>query len=710
MVTTFLSRFFFGTNARRRAQWPSTAGQFGSQSGLESRMLLAGNVTAQLVNGDLHLTGDSAANDIKVTKTSAGVIVQGKSGTTINGVATDFVAYATSVTTTGDIVASLGGGDDKIQIDNLTLDGNLTVVGGEGKDSLGLTQSTIHGSVIFVGAGGDDTFYAESSTIDGSVVADMGEGNDLVGFTSTRVKKNLDVTGGRGNDRVNLDGATIDNWLLASMGKGNDDIRLANGTTTNHVRLMTGGGEDLVQIDASHTTGSFFADLGRGNDSVSLVGAAQFDHSFILLGGPGRDSAALGTATLPAGQLLHSIKNRPVDAALLTARIDAPTTGLLAAIAAVRSAFITPVTAAVSGVGVLKTDTGFVSDKTTVNVKVTGVAGQQVKIDKGSGFVDPAITLDATGTATVPITLANITAANSGLNSIKVQQIVNGSAIGPIQTMAVQYTKTITVQMKTSKGDINIDLYADDAPKTTQNFLNYLARYQGSIIHRSAHSATSASNPNGRFIIQGGGFDLVPPLQTITADAAITNEFSALHKNTIGTIAMAEVGIDANSATDQWFINTVDNPSLDVKDPQGTNSGPYTVFGKVHDADLAVVNTIQDLTSFNIAAPLNNNSLTDVPLDGYVPFTGSVVGTVSVTINTKSVTGVGTQFTTALRKDQPIQIGSVSYVVDTVTSATSFTITTNAIATVTAGPAKINAAPTNSQYVQITSVTVIPTF
>ena len=62
--------------------------------------MLAGNVTAQLVNGDLHLTGDSAANDVKVTRTAAGIIVQGKTGTTINGLTTDFVAYAASVTTT----------------------------------------------------------------------------------------------------------------------------------------------------------------------------------------------------------------------------------------------------------------------------------------------------------------------------------------------------------------------------------------------------------------------------------------------------------------------------------------------------------------------------------------------------------------------------------------------------------------------------------
>ena len=86
--------------------------------------MLAGNVTATLVNGDLHLTGDTAANDVKVSHTTAGIIVHGNNGTTINGVATDFTAFAASLTKTGGIVANMGSGDDKLQIENVTLDGD----------------------------------------------------------------------------------------------------------------------------------------------------------------------------------------------------------------------------------------------------------------------------------------------------------------------------------------------------------------------------------------------------------------------------------------------------------------------------------------------------------------------------------------------------------------------------------------------------------
>ena len=692
MVASFLSRLFFGTNARRQAIRPLLS----HQPALESRTLLAGNVIAKLVHGDLQLVGDSAANDVKISHTTAGIIVHGQSGTTINGGSTDFVAFAASVTKTGDIVAELGAGDDKLQIDNLTLDGHLTVTGGAGNDKLGMTQSTIHGGVVFVGGAGDDTFYAESSTIDGNLTADMGAGNDLVALTSTHVKHSLVMVGGKGNDRLALDSSTIDQWLIGHMGKGNDDVRLANGTLTNHVQLWTAGGDDLVQVNASHTTGSFFADLGRGNDSVSLVGAAQFDHSFVLLGGPGHDNADLGTATLPANKVLVSIKNRAVDAALLTARIDNATTGLLAAVQTARNAFFSTVTASVTGTGVLKAANGFVSDKNTVTATITGTAGQQVQVDKGSGFVDPPITLDNTGTATVSVTLANTTAANQGLNSIRVQQVVNGTPTGPIQTMAVQYTNTVVVRMATSKGNIDIQLFADDEPITTQNFLNYLARYQNSIIHRS-----KGSNPNIPAIIQGGGFDLVPPVTAITTDPAITNEFKPIHSNVRGTLSMAQLSGNINSGTSQWFFNTADNTSL--------NNVPHTVFGQIQGAaGLAVADAIQALSTFDLSTELSNGALTDLPLDGYTRFTQSLVGTVTVTPSSTTVNGTGTQFTTALRTGQKVQIGADTYTVATVTSNTAFTITTTPTNAVTAGNAKVNATPTDSQFVKITSVTVLP--
>jgi len=705
MIATFLSRMFLGSQARRRAVsrplWNLT-------SAMESRTLLAGNVTAALVGGDLQLNGDAAGNDIKISKTTAGIIVQGLNGTTINGATTDFVAYPIAATSNGSITATLGAGNDKIQLDGIDLDDVLSVDGGTGDDSLGLTSTAIHGRVVFTGGAGKDTFFGETSTIDGNLNANMGGGNDLLTLRNTEVKGDVTSDGGDGADRLALDAVTIGGSLRAGMGKGNDDIRIANGTQIQRVFITGGQGADLVQINDSTISRSLSAKLGRGNDSLTLGGTTSVQNRIKVRGGRGRDVVEVGTATLPDRKRFRSTKSGTVSAALLTARITSPTTGLLAAVETTRSGFIAPtgtITSAIAGTGIITTATGLVSNKTTVNVSITGTAGQMVQIDKnGDGFNDGSATLDSTGQATIAVALANTTTvANAGLNSIRVQQAFNGAGVGPIQTLAVQYTNTLVVRMATSLGNVDIELFADDTPKTVQNFVNYLARYQGSIIHRSAHGAANAP-----FIVQGGGFDLIPPLTAITTDAAIINEFKAIHSNARGTLSMAQLSGNINSGTSQWFFNSADNNS-NAAGVVNLDSVPHTVFGRVQGTGMTVVDAIHALTSYNLQGPLTNSALGEVPLDAtYVPFTGTVAGTVSVTTGTRTVTGVGTTFSSALRSGAAVQINGTSYTVDLVTSNTQFTILENATATVTDGAATLNTTPLDSQYVRITSVSVIP--
>ncbi len=129
-----------------------------------------------------------------------------------------------------------------------------------------------------------------------------------------------------------------------------------------------------------------------------------------------------------------------------------------------------------------------------------------------------------------------------------------------------------TVLMKTSLGDITIELDQTKAPETTKNFLAYVNDkfYDGTIFHRVI--------PN--FMIQGGGF--TRDMTQKSTRAPIPNEAATSGlKNVTGTIAMARTS-DPNSATAQFFINTKDNAFLDHRDqsPQGYG---YAVFGKVVD-------------------------------------------------------------------------------------------------------------------------------
>ena len=125
------------------------------------------------------------------------------------------------------------------------------------------------------------------------------------------------------------------------------------------------------------------------------------------------------------------------------------------------------------------------------------------------------------------------------------------------------------VLMKTSKGDITIELYQKKAPITVKNFLAYVdeKRYDGTIFHRVIKD----------FMIQGGGYDA--KFHRKATKPPIKNEATNRLKNKRGTIAMAR-GEDVHSASKQFYINHVDNPGLDHRDTTPGGFG-YCVFGKV---------------------------------------------------------------------------------------------------------------------------------
>lgn len=134
-----------------------------------------------------------------------------------------------------------------------------------------------------------------------------------------------------------------------------------------------------------------------------------------------------------------------------------------------------------------------------------------------------------------------------------------------------QPVKNPVVLMKTSMGDIKIELYPEKAPDSVANFLQYVkeGHYKNTIFHRVI--------PN--FMIQGGGF--TKDMKQKATKAPIKNEADNGLKNTKGTLAMARTS-DINSATAQFFINGADNSFLDFKDKTSRGYG-YAVFGKVID-------------------------------------------------------------------------------------------------------------------------------
>ena len=133
------------------------------------------------------------------------------------------------------------------------------------------------------------------------------------------------------------------------------------------------------------------------------------------------------------------------------------------------------------------------------------------------------------------------------------------------------------VVIKTSKGEMQVELYADKAPKTVENFLAYVDAgfFDGTIFHRVIPG----------FMIQGGGFDA--SMNQKETRAQIKNEAQNGLKNDRGTLAMARTNV-VDSATAQFFVNLVNNDFLDHAGP--ANYG-YAVFGKV-TAGMDVVDRI----------------------------------------------------------------------------------------------------------------------
>ncbi len=149
-----------------------------------------------------------------------------------------------------------------------------------------------------------------------------------------------------------------------------------------------------------------------------------------------------------------------------------------------------------------------------------------------------------------------------------------------------QPAKNPVVLMSTSLGEVRMEIFADKAPITAKNFLDYVNDkfYDGLIFHRVIPG----------FMIQGGGFD--KDIRQKSTKAPIKNEAGNGLKNGNGTLAMARTNV-ADSATAQFFINVKDNDFLNHQNTSSQGFG-YAVFGRVIDG-MEVVHKIEKVQTGN---------------------------------------------------------------------------------------------------------------
>lgn len=174
------------------------------------------------------------------------------------------------------------------------------------------------------------------------------------------------------------------------------------------------------------------------------------------------------------------------------------------------------------------------------------------------------------------------------------------------------------VRISTSFGDFSVELFDDVAPVTVRNFLNY--------VNRGAFNGTYFHRLDAGFVLQGGGYRIVPfvgPIE-VPADPPIVNEYRI--SNTRGTLSMAKFGGDPNSATSQWFVNLSDNSgNLD------SQNGGFTVFGRVLGDGMNVMDAINLLPIFALGSlqtqiPLHSdNGTAALTVDNFVTMNAELV-------------------------------------------------------------------------------------
>jgi peptidyl-prolyl cis-trans isomerase A (cyclophilin A) len=200
-------------------------------------------------------------------------------------------------------------------------------------------------------------------------------------------------------------------------------------------------------------------------------------------------------------------------------------------------------------------------------------------------------------------------------------------SLAMVVPVAVQAT---VVEVRTVLGNFEVNLFDEATPETVENFLSYVnsGSYANNVVHR-----TEAS-----FVMQAGGFaynNAFPPTP-IQTGAAVINE--PVFSNVRGTIAMAKVGGNINSATSQWFINVNNNAAnLDVQ------NGGFTVFGQVLGNGMEIVDAITSTPNFDFGGafasiPLRNYTSADQTAGTTPTDSNLVLMTDIVVINAEVVT------------------------------------------------------------------------
>jgi hypothetical protein len=264
---------------------------------LEPRLMLAGDVSAAVLGGNLRILGDKLDNEISITETAPGTfLVSGLDGTTINQqpAGTPFEAHDV----TNNVFIRMGDGNDTVDLHQVSIHGNLDILTGGGNDDIEIVGAEIARNARIDSGPGDDVVNLGTSSAAQPVIA---AASPLP--TGVRIKNNLDIHTGLGDDEVELADTHIGGNALVDTGAGNDTIVMglasspppaatagasvvpsgdANVSIGHHLFICAGAGDDTVQVNSVRARLAVIS-TGDGNDHLIATNSAA-EHALIFLG------------------------------------------------------------------------------------------------------------------------------------------------------------------------------------------------------------------------------------------------------------------------------------------------------------------------------------------------------------------------------------------------------------------------------------------
>ncbi len=295
---------------------------------LESRVMLAGDVTAVLDGGTLTITGDGEGNALRLDQVGDTVVVSGlfdagnvnpASNTTINGLTSAELFQGVT-----NLVVNLGGGDDILLLGQdsfLELDGDLNIDMSTGNDIVVIGTGNNNGEK---GDNGDyvallDEYQSGGFVnVGGEANISLGSGDDTLFMEDVEIgtepnQNALRIFAGSGSDGIDMRNVILNEDLLMELGAGDDIVNAVNVQIAHDVELFGEAGNDYIQLnnvsvgvsEYEFTPDNADIDLGSGDDSVVLVGPVTVQDRLRVIGGEGTDFV-VGTA-------FANVLNGPVE-------------------------------------------------------------------------------------------------------------------------------------------------------------------------------------------------------------------------------------------------------------------------------------------------------------------------------------------------------------------------------------------------------------